>query len=84
MFLCLSDRPLSGVPSLPNISEKLRIDYPEYAHYKLDIRIQEEKHNDRQALDKQINDKERVTAALENPALKSFVLGLIRQREGDY
>ncbi|XP_057380867.1 cytosolic iron-sulfur assembly component 2A-like [Daphnia carinata] len=48
---------------------------------KLDIVIAEGKHSTEEEINKQINDKERVAAALENPNLKEMVDNCIRDEE---
>ncbi|EFX67351.1 hypothetical protein DAPPUDRAFT_302018 [Daphnia pulex] len=48
---------------------------------KLDIVIAEGKHSTEEEINKQINDKERVAAALENPNLKEMVDSCIRDEE---
>ncbi|EFX69445.1 hypothetical protein DAPPUDRAFT_329065 [Daphnia pulex] len=48
---------------------------------KLDIVIAEGKHSTEEEINKQINDKERVAAALENPNLKEMFDSCIRDEE---
>jgi len=48
---------------------------------KLDIVITEGKHSTEEEINKQINDKERVAAALENPNLKGIVENCIKDQE---
>ncbi|KAI9552463.1 hypothetical protein GHT06_022829 [Daphnia sinensis] len=48
---------------------------------KLDIVIAKGKHSTEEEINKQINDKERVAAALENPNLKELVDSCIREEE---
>mmetsp|Transcript_13053 Transcript_13053/g.32232 ORF Transcript_13053/g.32232 Transcript_13053/m.32232 type:complete len:170 (-) Transcript_13053:63-572(-) len=48
--------------------------------YKLDLRIAEGTHVNADELTKQLNDKERVTAALENPLLRDRVMDCIVER----
>ncbi|KAJ6919415.1 hypothetical protein NC651_013392 [Populus alba x Populus x berolinensis] len=42
-------------------------------HYKVDIKVAPGSHADEEAVNKQLNDKERVAAALENPNLRQLV-----------
>ncbi|CAN0861894.1 Protein AE7-like 1 [Linum grandiflorum] len=42
-------------------------------HYKVDIKVSPGSHADEEAVNKQLNDKERVAAALENPNLRQLV-----------
>ncbi|VYS60008.1 unnamed protein product [Arabidopsis thaliana] len=42
-------------------------------HYKVDIRVSPGSHADEVSVNKQLNDKERVVAALENPNLRQLV-----------
>ncbi|KAF9682285.1 hypothetical protein SADUNF_Sadunf05G0092900 [Salix dunnii] len=42
-------------------------------HYKVDIKVAHGSHADEEAVNKQLNDKERVAAALENPNLRQLV-----------
>jgi len=48
---------------------------------KLDIVISEGKHNTEEEINKQINDKERVAAAMENPSLRNIVENCILEPE---
>ncbi|RXI07343.1 hypothetical protein DVH24_026479 [Malus domestica] len=55
-------------------------------HYKVDIKVSPGSHADEESVNKQLNDKERVAAALENPNLRQLVdecLGLALHR-GSY
>ena len=53
------------------------------ARYKIDVEIEEGKHEQRQEVNKQLNDKERVLAALENVGLTQTVnKGLIGSEQG--
>ncbi|XP_020272607.1 protein AE7-like 1 [Asparagus officinalis] len=42
-------------------------------HYKVDINVSPGSHADEKSVNKQLNDKERVAAALENPNLRQLV-----------
>eukprot|EP00455_Lapot_gusevi_P022699 TRINITY_DN2364_c0_g1_i1.p1 TRINITY_DN2364_c0_g1~~TRINITY_DN2364_c0_g1_i1.p1 ORF type:complete len:161 (-),score=22.26 TRINITY_DN2364_c0_g1_i1:150-632(-) len=48
-----------------------------YPQYKLDISITPGKHATENEINKQLNDKERVSAALENPAIRTLLKRLI-------
>jgi len=52
-----------------------------HPNLKLDIRVREGTHQSGAEISKQINDKERVFAALENPSLRETVERLIATRE---
>eukprot|EP01016_Furgasonia_blochmanni_P009945 TRINITY_DN1416_c0_g1_i14.p2 TRINITY_DN1416_c0_g1~~TRINITY_DN1416_c0_g1_i14.p2 ORF type:complete len:133 (+),score=10.95 TRINITY_DN1416_c0_g1_i14:365-763(+) len=58
---------------------KLERDMPNFPSYKFQILIKEDSHKDKAAIDKQINDKERVAAARENKDLMAFIGNLIDQ-----
>lgn len=47
---------------------------------KLDIKVQEGKHEKAIDIDRQVNDKERVAAALENDNVRQVIEELIRER----
>jgi len=47
---------------------------------KIDIFVQEGKHDNKEAIDRQVNDKERVCAALENEDVKGAIEDLIKER----
>ncbi|XP_071455490.1 MIP18 family protein galla-1 [Hetaerina americana] len=49
--------------------------------YKLDIYIKKGAHSTEDEINKQINDKERIAAAMENPNLRELVEGCIREEE---
>ena len=59
---------------------KLDMEFSEKTRAKIDIFVQEGKHNDKKAIDKQVNDKERVSAAMENVHIREVVLGLIQDK----
>jgi len=73
---------IAFVPTVPHCSlatliglcirTKLQQELPE-GKFKIDIHIKEGSHSTADEITKQINDKERVAAALENPSLKSTV-----------
>ncbi|TNV75530.1 hypothetical protein FGO68_gene7357 [Halteria grandinella] len=47
---------------------------------KIDILVQEGKHTIKDQIDKQVNDKERVLAAMENEAIRAAIEDLIKER----
>ncbi|XP_046403098.1 cytosolic iron-sulfur assembly component 2A [Ischnura elegans] len=49
--------------------------------YKLDIYIKKGTHSTEEEINKQINDKERIAAAMENPNLRDLVEGCIKEEE---
>ncbi|XWS33762.1 hypothetical protein CRYUN_Cryun22dG0111300 [Craigia yunnanensis] len=53
----------------------LRVKLKEYfpPHFKVDIKVAPGSHADEESVNKQLNDKERVAAALENPNLRQLV-----------
>lgn len=50
---------------------KLKHYFP--AHYKVDIKVSQGSHANEESVNKQLNDKERIAAALENPNLRQLV-----------
>ena len=56
---------------------KLNQEFSERARAKIDIFVQEGKHNDKAKIDRQVNDKERVFAAMENEGIREVINGLI-------
>ncbi|CAJ2646389.1 protein AE7-like 1 [Trifolium pratense] len=50
---------------------KLKHHFP--PHFKVDIKVSEGSHADEESVNKQLNDKERIAAALENPNLRQLV-----------
>ncbi|VFQ85649.1 unnamed protein product [Cuscuta campestris] len=53
------------------LREKLKNYFP--PHYKVDIKVAPGSHADEESVNKQLNDKERIAAALENPNLRQLV-----------
>ena len=47
---------------------------------KIDILVQEGKHDTKAAIDRQVNDKERVCAAMENEDVRGAIEDLIKER----
>ena len=83
---------ITWVPTVPNchlamtialsIRAKLAKKLPELgadlAKCKIEILVQHQKHDNKEEIDKQVNDKERVFAALENPHIRDAIEDLIR------
>ncbi|KAK4733383.1 hypothetical protein R3W88_007644 [Solanum pinnatisectum] len=53
------------------LREKLKNCFP--PHFKVDIKVSPGSHADEESVNKQLNDKERVAAAMENPNLRQLV-----------
>ncbi|KAL3844831.1 hypothetical protein ACJIZ3_002234 [Penstemon smallii] len=53
------------------LREKLKNHFP--PHFKVDIKVAPGSHANEESVNKQLNDKERVAAALENPNLRQLV-----------
>lgn len=60
-----------------SIHLKLEENMVDFNRIKLVIRLEPGSHNDIEGVEKQVNDKERVAAALENEEIRKFVKGLI-------
>ena len=56
-----------------SIRSKLEQQFTAKKWAKIDIFVQEGKHNDKAAIDKQVNDKERVAAAMENEHVRNAI-----------
>jgi len=61
--------PHCGMSTFIGLSIRVRLLRSLPQRYKVDIRVKPGSHQSEQSLNKQLNDKERVAAALENPAL---------------
>ncbi|KAI0691012.1 FAM96B protein [Cytidiella melzeri] len=61
--------PHCGMSTFIGLSIRVRLLRSLPERFKIDIRVKPGSHQSEQALNKQLNDKERVAAALENPAL---------------
>ncbi|KAI0031704.1 hypothetical protein K488DRAFT_78919 [Vararia minispora EC-137] len=61
--------PHCGMSTLIGLSIRVRLMRSLPARFKVDIRVKPGSHNSEHGVNKQLNDKERVAAALENPAL---------------
>lgn len=80
------------VPTVPECSLALNIalcirvklarEMPEWKDYKVDILVKDGKHSLKKDIDKQVNDKERYTAAMENELVMAAIEKLIK--EPDY
>ena len=49
-------------------------------HCKIEVLVEDGKHDTKDEIDKQVNDKERVLAALENETVLNAISDLIRER----
>ncbi|RDX39504.1 hypothetical protein OH76DRAFT_1413510 [Lentinus brumalis] len=61
--------PHCGMSTFIGLSIRVRLLRSLPQRFKIDVRVKPGSHQSEQALNKQLNDKERVAAALENPAL---------------
>jgi len=61
--------PHCGMSTLIGLSIRVRLLRALPTRFKVDIRVKPGSHQSEHAVNKQLNDKERVAAALENPAL---------------
>ena len=62
------------------IRAKLDREFSQRVWAKVDIEVQEGKHDNKKAIDRQVNDKERVSAAMENEAVRGAIEDLIKER----
>ena len=62
------------------IRTKLERELSTKKYAKIDIFVQEGKHDNKAAIDRQVNDKERVCAAMENDDVKGAIEDLIKER----
>merc|ERR1712232_67148 len=65
--------PTCSVATLIGLTIKSKLQRSLPRRYKVDVEIQPGTHNQEEQVNKQLNDKERVAAALENPALRSLI-----------
>jgi len=65
--------PHCGMATLIGLSVRVRLLRSLPSRYKVDLNVKEGTHQSEGAVNKQLNDKERVAAALENPALLKVV-----------
>ncbi|KAF8344077.1 uncharacterized protein EI90DRAFT_3114745 [Cantharellus anzutake] len=65
--------PHCGMATLIGLSMRVRLLRSLPSRYKVDLSVKEGTHQSENAVNKQLNDKERVAAALENPALLKVV-----------
>jgi len=69
--------PHCGMATLIGLSVRVRLLRSLPSRYKIDLNVKEGTHQSESAVNKQLNDKERVAAALENPALLKVVNGCL-------
>ena len=62
-----------------SVRAKLHFALPPTTHWAITLRVPPKSHTDAVAIEKQVNDKERVAAALENPTLLKEVKKLARE-----
>merc|ERR1712039_34969 len=65
--------PTCSVATLIGLTIKAKLQRSLPVKYKVDVEIQPGTHNQEDQVNKQLNDKERVGAALENPALRNLI-----------
>ena len=73
----------SSYPSYYFLFMYLMLFASEYFHfkiYKIDVLVAKGKHEKQEEIDKQVNDKERVLAALENEQIADVIQDLTRER----
>ena len=63
------------------IKVKLERELSVKEYSKIDIYVQEGKHDNKAGIDRQVNDKERVFAALENEVVAGAIEELIKERQ---
>ena len=71
--------PHCSLASLIGLCIRTKLEENLICNYKLDISIKEDTHNDGPEITKQINDKERTAAAMENPDLVQIVQECIQE-----
>eukprot|EP00744_Colponema_vietnamica_P014462 GILI01020247.1.p2 GENE.GILI01020247.1~~GILI01020247.1.p2 ORF type:complete len:134 (+),score=18.18 GILI01020247.1:145-546(+) len=65
------------------IRAKLKEEFPQFKDFKLDVTVKPGTHNTQPDIDKQVNDKERVSAALENPVVMALVRECIKSTDAN-
>mmetsp|Transcript_20541 Transcript_20541/g.36941 ORF Transcript_20541/g.36941 Transcript_20541/m.36941 type:complete len:171 (-) Transcript_20541:42-554(-) len=65
--------PTCSVATLIGLTIKAKLTRSLPHRYKVDVEVQPGTHNSEDQVNKQLNDKERVAAALENPALRNLI-----------
>ncbi|XP_043278878.1 MIP18 family protein galla-1 [Venturia canescens] len=73
--------PHCSLATLIGLCIRVKLERNLMAMFKLDIYIKEGAHATEQEINKQINDKERIAAAMENPNLRELVEKCIREEE---
>ncbi|XP_076652828.1 cytosolic iron-sulfur assembly component galla-1 [Halictus rubicundus] len=73
--------PHCTLATLIGLCIRIKLERQLTALYKLDIFIKKGAHSTEQEINKQINDKERIAAAMENPNLKELVEKCIQEEE---
>lgn len=73
--------PHCSLATLIGLCIRVKLERQLVALFKLDIYIKEGTHSTEQEINKQINDKERIAAAMENPNLRELVEKCIQEEE---
>lgn len=73
--------PHCSLATLIGLCLRVKLERSLQQRFKLDIRVSEGMHSIEADVNKQINDKERVAAAMENPNLRDMVEECIREPE---
>ncbi|OXU29110.1 MIP18 family protein galla-1 [Nasonia vitripennis] len=73
--------PHCSLATLIGLCIRVKLERHLLALFKLDIYIKEGAHSTEQEINKQINDKERIAAAMENPNLRELVEKCIQEEE---
>ncbi|XP_015430507.1 PREDICTED: MIP18 family protein CG30152 [Dufourea novaeangliae] len=73
--------PHCSLATLIGLCIRIKLERHLVALFKLDIYIKKGAHSTEQEINKQINDKERIAAAMENPNLKELVEKCIQEEE---
>ena len=78
--LCIKTKLSKELPQLDKQIAQATGKPSNLSNSKIDVLVQDGKHDTKAEIDKQVNDKERVLAAMENPAVVSAIEDLIRER----
>merc|ERR1712032_1454839 len=73
--------PTCSVATLIGLTIKAKLQRSLPRRYKIDVEISPGTHNQEDQVNKQLNDKERVAAALENPSLRNLINTGANRRE---
>ncbi|XP_034935299.1 MIP18 family protein galla-1 [Chelonus insularis] len=73
--------PHCSLATLIGLCIRVKLERSLVASFKLDIYIKEGAHSTEEEINKQINDKERIAAAMENPSLRELVEKCIKEDE---